>query len=97
VHDQLAVIEQHPAALTLAFPPQGQTGGVGFEAVLHRSGDGSHLHVAEAAADHKPVGQGRDFVHPDQADVDGLAIVAGLGGKQGEGAAVGISHRRSRW
>ena len=95
--DQFAVIEHHPTAVVLALLAQGQPTGLLFELVLHRPGDGPHLHVGEAAADHKPVGQRGDGLDADQADINGLAVIAGLRGHQGQGAAVQPRATRGDW
>ena len=95
--DQFAVIEHHPATVVLALLAQGQATGLFFELVLHRAGDGADLHIGEAAADHKPVGQRGDGLNADQADINGLAVIAGLGGHQGQGMAVQARHSQGVW
>jgi len=46
------------------------------------------LNIGEARGNHEPVGDGGDLLHPQQNDVPCFAVIAGLGGEQGELLAV---------
>ena len=83
VHDDVAVVEQHPAAVALALaadrlvPLQAQR-------LLDRVDDGLDLALVVAGGDDEDVGDGQPVADVDQDDVGGELVGGGLRGGGGE-------------
>ena len=72
VHDHVAVVHQHPAAVRLAFDRDRQPAVLILDGFAHALGDGANLAVAVSCADDEKIGDNRIGAEVEQDDVLGF-------------------------
>ena len=93
VHDDVDVVEQHPAALALALAAH-RLGAQPAQSLLDRVDDRADLPVVGRRAEHEDVGDDELVAHVEGEDVVGELVGGRLGG--GDRQLAGTGRRRSR-
>ncbi len=70
MHQQVAIIRQHPLALIVSFETNRQFTRVLLEPLSHLVGDGLHLPLVRARADDEGIGEGSDPGEIENFNVD---------------------------
>jgi hypothetical protein len=92
VHDEAAVVEQHPFRSGAAFAVRG-THAVGMQCLLDAVADRSYLRRAESGAKQKVIGEGSEAGQIEQGHTSGFLTLRGLDGPAQFGAKRFGSHR----
>jgi hypothetical protein len=80
MHDDVAVVLQHPPAVFKALGADRRALGFQLELLSDFVGDGAGVGAAACGADHEVVGDNRKAADFEQANVGGLFVSAGLEG-----------------